>query len=334
MTLRRLLSGLGRGALALLFLAGGLWGAGALHYHHPAPHGGDLWSWLFLALALAAALGVTFLPGARRAIPVFGIAFLALAGWWTAIKPAGGRAWAPELAEIPYMTRDGDKITVTNVRDFVWRSESDFTPRWETRTYDLSKLVSTDLIAVYWDAGPAIAHTMVSFGFEDGRHLAFSIEVRHGPGEPYEALPGLFKKYELIFIAADERDVLGLRHVRKEEPYLFKLRIDPARARPLFLEYLARSSELRQTPAFYNTVTSNCTTVIFSMVRKVGFDPPWNWRVLVSGYLPDLAWSEGLLDTDYPIAKLRELGAVAPKYRDGLDSVAFSAAIRQGVPGP
>jgi len=324
----------GRGALALLFVAAGLWGAAALHFHQPAPHGGDLWSWLFLALAVVAALGVTVLPGWRRSVPAFGIVFLALAGWWTSIAPPGSRGWAPELAETPFMTRDGDRVTVNAVRNFAWRSETDFSPAWETRTYDVSKLVTTDLIAVYWDAGPSIAHTIVSFGFEDGRHLAFSIEVRHGPGEPYEAVPGLFKKYEMIFVAADERDVLGLRHVRKEDPYLFRLRVDPARARPLFLEYLARATALKEKPAFYNTLTSNCTTVIFSMVRAVGFDPPWNWRILVSGYLPDLAYSEGLLDSRQSLEELRRLGRVEDKYRDGLDSVAFSAAIRQGAPTP
>ena len=128
--------------------------------------------------------------------------------------------------------------------------------------------------------------------------------------------------------------MLGLRHVRKEDPHLFKLRIDPARARPLFREYLARATELKDKPAFYNTVAANCTTVIFSMARAVGFDPPWNWRILVSGYLPDLLYSEGLLDSNVPLADLRRLGRVEDKYRDGLDSVAFSAAIRQGVPGP
>jgi hypothetical protein len=330
----RIFRGVGRGFLALGFLVGGLWGAAALHFHQPAPHGGDLWSWLFFGLALAAALGATFLPRLRGAVILFGATFLAVAGWWTGITPAGGRTWAPELAQTPWASSSGDAVTVANIRNFVWRSETDFTPAWETRTYDVSKLVSTDLIVVYWDAGPAIAHTIVSFGFEDGRHLAFSIEVRHGPGEAYGTVAGLFKKFELIFIATDERDVLGLRHVRKEDPYLFKLRIDPARARPLFREYLARATALKQTPAFYNTVAANCTTVIFSMVRAVGFDPPWNWRVLVSGYLPDLAWSEGLMDSAYSIGDLRRLGRVEDKYRDSLDSVAFSEAIRQGVPGP
>jgi hypothetical protein len=329
----RIARGAARGAIALAFLLAGLWGAAALHFHQPAGRGGDLWSILFFALAVAAALGVTWLRGIRTAVPAFGLCFLALATWWTSIEPAGSRTWAPELAKTPYAIRDGDRVTVDNVRNFAWRSESDFTPSWESRTYDLSKLVSTDLIAVYW-AGPSIAHTIVSFGFEDGRRLAFSIEVRHGPGEDYSAVPGLFKKFELIFIAADERDVLGLRHVRKEDPYLFRLKIDPARARPLFMEYLARASELRDKPSFYNTVTSNCTTVIFSMVRAVGFDPPWNWRVLVSGYLPDLAYREGLLDSALPLEELRKLGRVEDKYRDGLSSIGFSTAIREGVPDP
>jgi hypothetical protein len=323
----------GRALVGLAFVIAGLWGAAALHFHQPSGHGGDLWSGLFLALACAAALGVTFLPFARRAVPLFGATFLMLAGWWIGIAPAGSRTWAPELAQSPFATVSGANVEVHNIRNFQWRSESDFTPAWETRAYDLSTLVETDLIAVYW-AGPEIAHTIVSFGFEDGRRLAFSIEVRHAPGEDYSALPGLFKKYELIFIATDERDVLGLRHVRKEEPYLFRLKIDPARARALFLQYLVRASALRDKPSFYNTLTTNCTTVIFSIARAAGFDPPWNWRILVSGYLPDLLYSEGLLASQDSLDALRRLGRVEDRYRDGLDSVAFSNAIREGVPIP
>ena len=315
-----------------MVLLAGAWGALALHYCAPKPFAAALAA-LFAAVAIAAALALVFARRRRISLPAFAVCFAALAAWWGSIEPTGGRVWAPELAQMVHADITGDRVTLSNVRNFVWRSETDFTPAWETRSYDVSKLVSTDLIAVYW-AGPRIAHTIVSFGFEDGRHLAFSIEVRHADGEAYETVSGLFKQFELIIIAVDERDVLGLRHVRKEEPYLFRLRVDPARARPLFLEYVKRASALRDRPRFYDTITSNCTTVIFSMVRAVGFDPPWNWRVLVSGYLPDLAYSEGLLDQNHTIEDLRRLGAVEPKYRDGLDEIAFSRVIREGVPAP
>lgn len=323
----------GRVALATPVAAIGAWGAAALHFHPPLPAAGDFPALVFVAVALAAATAVVLARRTRPALALFCLCFLAIAAWWGGIAPAGSRAWAPELARVPHADVVGDTVTVDNVRDFDWRSESDYTAAWETRTYRLSDLVSTDLIAVYW-AGPSIAHTIVSFGFADGRHLAFSIEVRHAAGEDYSAVPGLFKKYELIFVAADERDVLGLRRVRHEDPYMFRLRVDPARARPLFLEYLKRASDLSRKPVFYNTLTTNCTTVIFSMVRSVGFDPPWNWRVLVSGYLPDLAYDEGLLASSYTLADLRRLGDLSGKLAPGLGSAAFSTAIRAGIPAP
>lgn len=319
-----------RAAVTGALAAAGSLGALTLYFHPPFGLPPKVAAAGLLALALAAlAFG-----GRRRALLALYLAALAAtAALWISLEPSAAAPFRTELARLPLARIDGDRIEVANVRNFDWRSEQDYDARWETRTYALSQLRSVDLFETYW-MGPAIAHTIVSFGFADGRHLAFSVEVRRTQGEEYAALPGFFRVFQLAYVAADERDLIGLRHVRPEDTYVFRLRVDMPRARALLVEYLRRASDLAARPRFYNSVAANCATEIFSMVRAVGFDPPFDWRILANGYLPELAYEEGLLDARVPLDELRRLGRIEPRYRDTTDSVAYSAMLRAGVPDP
>lgn len=328
------LKGLGLALAALVLLAFGVWGVGALWYQGPASEAaraalGGLWA----ALACAAAFGL-FWRKLRRAVYGFAAAALALLGWWATITPSNGRDWLPELSRGVTARFEGDTVIVNNIRDFTWASETNFSPHWAERRYNLDDLTGVDMFMTYW-AGPAIAHMILSFGFADGRQLAFSVEIRRPKGVEYSPVAGFFKSYEQIFIAADERDVIGLRHVRPEESQLYRIRIDPKRARGLFVEYLKRANAMAERPRFYHTVLSNCTTEVFSMVRAAGFDPPWDYRILANGYLPQLAWSERLLDERHSVEELGKLGRVDDRFPPlPIDSAAFSARIRDGVPVP
>ena len=141
---------------------------------------------------------------------MFALLFLAVLVWFFSLKPSNDRDWMPDVAKVAWVQVDGDRLTVHNIRNFEYRSETDFTPRWEDRTYDLSRLRSFDFMLVYWGS-PSIAHAMVSFGFDDGQYLAVSIETRKEKPKSYSTVQGFFRQYELIFIFADERDVIGLR---------------------------------------------------------------------------------------------------------------------------
>ena len=50
----------------------------------------------------------------------------------------------------------------------------------------------------------------MSFGFAGGDHIAVSVETRPEKGEAYSAIGGFFKQFEVIYILAEERDVLQL----------------------------------------------------------------------------------------------------------------------------
>ena len=174
--------------------------------------------------------------------------FLLLLWRWQAIEPSNARDWQPESAVLSHASIDGERVTVHNVRNFDYRTETDFTPAYYDKTFDLRQLDSVDLVAVYW-MGPAIAHVFLSFGF-GGDHLAISIEARKERGEGYSTLRGFFRQYELIYVVADERDVIRLRtNYRKDPPeavHVYRLLGPAENLRRLFLEYMREINALAQ----------------------------------------------------------------------------------------
>ena len=324
---------LGIAFLGLVVTGAMLWGALAIYY---SPLPGEP---LRLGLAAAFALGTlgafVFLRSRRRTLIGFAVAFAALLLWWTSIEPSNQRDWQTEVAVLPYATRDGDLVTLRNVRNFDYRTEQDFAARYDDRTFDLRELDAVDLIAVYW-AGDAIAHIMISFGFA-GDHVAMSIETRKEKGEAYSSIAGFFKQYELIYVVGDERDLIRVRtnYRRPEEQvYLYRTRAPPESARRLFLEYVERINRLKEQPEFYNTLTTNCTTDVWFLVRALSDRFPLDWRVLLSGYFPAYAYDLGSLDTSLPFAALKAESLINAKAHAADPDPDFSQRIRAGLPRP
>ncbi len=216
------------------------------------------------------------------------------------------------------------------------RSDQDFAPRYDDRTFDLRELDAVDLVAVYW-MGDAIAHIIVSFGFA-GEHVAISIETRKEKGEAYSSIAGFFKRYELIYVVGDERDLIRVRsNYRRpqEQVYLYRTRMNHDNARRLFLEYVGRINQLKERPAFYNTLTTNCTTDVWSLARALSTTQvPLDWRVLLSGYFPAYAYDLGSLDTRLPFAELKTRSLINAKAHAAAADPDFSGRIRAGLPKP
>lgn len=323
-------------AIAVLIAVGfGGWGAVALWYKTPLPPPlriGVCAIWLAVMLAA----GLALLAGRRRqGVGLGAAAIVLLLAWWSTLAPSGERDWAPEVARTVHGEVAGDALTLTDVRNFDWRSETDFTVRWETRRYDLSQLASVDLIADYW-MGEAIAHVFVSFGFSDGRFLAWSVELRKTRGQAWSALAGFFKQSELVALAGDERDLIKLRtNVRGEDLRLYRLNVAPDLVRKALLAYVEEANKLAVEPRWYDTATTNCTTAVFKIARMVEPGVPLDWRVLISGYFPDYAYDHHALDDGVPFAELRERSKISARAKgaDAAPSAEFSKAIRVGVPG-
>ena len=234
-------------------------------------------------------------------IGVYGAVWLVGLGWFFSIEPKQDREWMAEVDQRVSYERDAtnpDLITLTNIRNFDWQTEEDAIEHWDTRTIDLSKLSGVDVTNSYW-MGPLIAHTLVSFRFEDDRPLAFSFEIRKEDGESFSALAGFFRRYELSLIAAEERDIIYTRsNARGEQVYLFPIsNLQQHEVKSLFESYLTAADDLNAKPAWYNTLISNCTNIIFYMARIVSGDRlPWDYRIWVSGWLPNYLYDVGMLD--------------------------------------
>ena len=316
----------------LVMVLAGTWGACALWYQAPG-------QWLKAAcvtawgvLILAVLIGMVH-GRAPWSLGAFVVAFGCLLIWWQRIAPSNERSWADDVAQMTTGSFDGNRVTLRNVRNFDWRTTTDYTQRWETRTFDLDRLNSVDMIMSYW-SGTAIAHMLVSFGFDDGDHIVFSVEIRRERDETFSEIGGFFKQFELSVIAADERDVVRLRtNVRGEDDYLYRLQMPVKNMRALFIGYVGEANALVETPRFYNTVTVNCTTLVYHMMKRIVGYLPLDYRLLLSGHLPEYVYEVGGLDRRYGFEELRNRGRITDRARQSDRSDSFSSDIRRAVPG-
>jgi len=311
------------------------WGALVLYYLAPgstAVRTGAAWG--FAALGLAAFIGLFIRRIRWIGMLCFVVALVPVLLVWVSMTPTNYRDWQPEVAVLPYADINGDLVTVHNIRNFSYRSESDFTPAYYDRTFDLRRLDRVDLLASYW-MGPAIAHMFISFGFGDD-HLTISIEARKDRSRTYGTLPGFFRQYELFYVVADERDAIRVRtNYRKDPPedvYLFRLVAPIENGRRVFLDYMRDINEVREHPRFYNTLTTNCTTMILAHAAANPGHVPYSWKVLVSGYTPEHVYENGRLDQSLPFEELKERSHINSAARTADQAPDFSKRIREGLP--
>jgi hypothetical protein len=317
---------LGRLLATLIVGLAAAWAAGALYFDLPAPSvirrvAAAFW---FIGIFIA----WFWLPHHRWSRLVVGLVFLCILGWWLSISPSQDRNWKPDVAVLPDAVIDGDQVTINNVRNFDWRGLTDFTPRYETRTYNFSRLLGADLFVIYWGS-PLIAHTIASFDFGDQGRICFSIETRPERGKAYSAIGGLYRQFELIYVAVDERDAIRVRtNFRKdEEVYLYHLNLPGEEVRARFLEYLRRMNQLHTRPEWYNAITSNCTTNIRTQ-HVVARPAPWDWRILVNGKGDELLYERGVLDRSVPFAELKRRAHINNRAHVADNAPDFSERIR------
>jgi hypothetical protein len=323
------LASLGLGALLLLGTA--VWGVLALYYFDHAAASVRTGLATAFAIASSAALVAFASPRRRwRALTAHAVLFALVLWRWQAIEPSNTRDWQPESAVLAQASVDGERVTVRNIRNFDYRSETDFTPAYYDKTFDLRQLDAVDLVAVYW-MGPAIAHVFLSFGFGSDR-LAISIEARKERGEGYATLPGFFRQYELIYVVADERDVIRLRTNYRSNPpetvHVYPLVGKREDLRRLFLDYMREVNALAARPEFYHSLTTNCTSNIWLHARVNPDHVPYSWKILASGYVPEYLYEAGRLDTRVPFAELQRRSTVNARAHAADTAVDFSQRIR------
>jgi hypothetical protein len=293
-------------------------------------------SWLRFPLTALYGLGMLAIwVRVRRPcnILITGTGFVVVLAWWLCLQPSNDRDWQPDVAVLPYADITGNQVTIHNIRNCDYRTETDFDVHYYDKTFDLDQLRTVDLYLITWGS-PNIAHTMVSFGFTNGDYVCFSIETRKTKGQEYSAVKGFFRQYELTYIIADERDVVRVRtnYRQDEEACLYRLQVTPEAGQKLLLDYLRRANELHDHAEWYNALTDNCTTAIRAQ-RAAADRAPWDWRMLVNGHLDEMLYERGNIITNLPFAELKRRSNINAKAKAANQAVDFSQVIRQGLPG-
>lgn len=310
-----------------VLLIGSAWTFGALWYDGPG-------KWLAVVHALVIVGVMFYIRPWWRKVGIVGLWFAVVLGWWLTLKPSNDGDWQPDVAQKAWAEIDGDEVTIHHVRNCEYRTATDYTAHWETRKVRLSQLTGIDMFVNYWGS-PWMAHPIVSFQFADSPPVCFSIETRKKVGQTYSAIGGLYRQFDLIFIVADERDVVRVRtNYRKgEDAYLYHTMAGLAQTRERFLEYIHSINSLRDQPRWYNAITTNCTTAIRRQ-HPASQRLPWDWRILLNGKGDELMYERNTIATGgLPFAELKARALINDAARAANDSPDFSALIRKGRPG-
>ena len=247
------------------------------------------------------------------------------------VRPSNERVWLPGQERLPYAHLTGSTAIIHNVRNFTWRTDETAAPRWEQRSYDLSALETAwFVLAPFSSERRGAAHTFLSFGFADSQYVAVSVEARREVGEDYSLVKGVLRRFEIMYVIGDERDLIGLRsNIRGDDVYLYPIRATREKIRALFVEILNEANHLNTNPAFYNTLTNNCTTNILKHANRISPGRiPYGKEVLLPGYSDALAQRLGLLDTTLPLAEARQQFLINERARAAADDADFSRRIR------
>jgi hypothetical protein len=251
------------------------------------------------------------------------------------VRPSNDRQWSPDQAVLPSARFEGSRVHVQGIRNFHYRGTYDYDQGWYDKTFDLDRLESLWFVVEPFGESEGAAHTLMSFGFAGPEYLAISVEIRKERGEEFSPWKGLLRRYELMYVIGDERDLIQLRsNIRRDPVYLYPIRAPRERIREMFVSMLTRANHLRAEPEFYNTLTNTCTTNIVRHVNEIapGRVPWFSLKVLLPGYSDRLAYDLGLLDTDLPFGQVRERFRINERALRAAGRPDFSIRIRRTEP--
>jgi hypothetical protein len=306
-----------------------LWAVLAIYYSNlPWPAARLVLATVFAAFAVWA---IWIAPGRRPSLALF-VLYLGIVAWWLSISPSHDRPWRPEVAVMPRAFVEGDRVHLTGVRNFKYRTRNDFDAQYLERDLSLSHLTGIDFYVSYWSEGP-VGHTFLSFIFDNAPPLSISIETRPEVGEGFAPIASLFKQFELIYVVGEESDIVGVRtNHRRETTYLYHVNTSAEAARRLLLIYLSRINELADRPEFYHLLSNSCTINIIRYKNAAGRTGGFDIRHVLNGLIDGYLYDSGAIDSSLPFEELRRRSLIndAAQAADGAPD--FSERIRAALP--
>jgi hypothetical protein len=248
------------------------------------------------------------------------------------VHPSLDRNWTADQKVLATAEFNGDSVTIRNIRNIDYRTTKDYDVRYYDKTFNLNDIESAwFLVEPFSGHGAGAAHTLVSFGFKGGDYVAISAEIRKEEGESFSPIKGLLRQYEIVYVIADERDVVKLRsNYRKDDVFLYPASTTKENMRAMFVDMLDRANKLATEPEFYNTLTNTCTTNLVAHVNDiVPGRVPFSYKILMPAYSDELARDIGLIDSSLSIEELRAKHKINAKAEQYADSPRFSQLIRQ-----
>jgi len=261
-----------------------------------------------------------------------GLVLLVVIGVWLSMKPKSDGDWRREHAVLPDVVFEGDLVEVRGIRNFSYITADSFIVDYYDRTFDLRQVASVwFVISVFNPGRRGLAHTFLSFGFDNGDFVSISIEARQENGESYSFTKGVLRRFEVIYVIGDERDIVGTRAIQRDDVvYLYPLRAEREKIRGLFVDVLTAAQELHDSPAFYNTLTNNCTSRLHDHVNRIAPGRvPGGWKIFFPGYTDEVIFDRGLIDTELSLSEARDRFRINEKARRYAGSADFSGRIRE-----
>lgn len=253
--------------------------------------------------------------------------------WWTSLKPSNNRDWALSETVLPDASFSGEFIKIKNVRNHIWTTDKTFTPGYYDREYNINEIESLYYIITPFSDRDWPAHTMLSFTFSWGIHVVISGEVRKEQGESFDALKGVLNQFELMYVIADENDVIKLRtNYRKNNVYMYPIKTNKENIQQLFRSMVLRANKIKAEPEFYNTFWNNCTTSILTHANALRIDKiSWTKDVLLPAHSDSIIYNLWLINTSQSLPDARLYYKIDEVARTLSGEVDFSQAIRKPV---
>ena len=250
--------------------------------------------------------------------------------FWITAKPSNDRDWIKGHGVLSYSKIKGNNVKIFNIRDFKYRSLVDFDENYINTEFNLNKIKKVHYVVVPFGKRINLAHTFLSFEFEDDKFMSISIEIRRKVGDEKVLFKTLVKRYEIIYIIGTEDDLVRLRSdFRKDSVYIYPTNTSKEDAKLLFLDMLNRANKLSKTPEFYNMITNNCTTNIVKHINKIkAWCIPFSIEMILPGNSDKIAYNLGFIDGKFSFNETQNKFLVNKRAKKSASDLNFSRMIR------